>query len=124
MHIHFIPLSSATGDVVFDVTWGWFNIGDTIPDTLPNQVNGSYGVTVSLVPGDQYIHKVAEVISHISKADETYSSLLMVRVARGNAGNGDTYPTGNGVGIALLYCDSHFPTDRLGSYYETEDRRP
>lgn len=122
VHIHFMPLSSATGTVKLDVKWGWINIGETVPDTLPNQVNGSYGVSLSLAPADQWLHKYTELVEHISKAGETYSSVLMLHVTRGGGPQGDTYPTGVGAGIAILYCDSHFPTDRLGSYYEISDR--
>lgn len=35
-HIHYIPMGSADGTITIDYTWGWWNVGSEIPDTLPN----------------------------------------------------------------------------------------
>jgi hypothetical protein len=122
VHLHFMPLSSATGNVTLDVKWTWVPIGGTIPATHANQVNGSFGVTIPLVPADQYVNKIASVIEAPAfPVGENYSSILFVQVTRGAAGTGDTYPTGNNAGIALIYMDAHYPVDRYGSYNVVSD---
>lgn len=115
VHIHYIPIASANGDILIEYAWGWYNYEDTIPDTLPN--TGSK--IISLVTTDQYKLKITPLIEDITPpAEEDYSSILMVRLTRAT-------PAGTNWGasneIALVYLDAHMPVDRYGSYYEYSD---
>jgi hypothetical protein len=115
-HIHYIPIGSADGTIVFDYSWGWYNVNDTIPDTLPN--TGSY--TLTLATTDQYKYKISSILTNIAPpANENYGSFLFFRIAR----NGGTWsPIGvNANEICILDADLHVIVDRAGSLYEFSD---
>jgi hypothetical protein len=113
VHIHFIPVASANGDIIIDYAWGWYNTGDTVPDTLPN--TGSK--TITLATTDQYKSKLESLITALSApGSESYSSVLFVKCTR--LTTGDTWGTGE---IALAYMDAHYLVDRYGSYNEATD---
>ncbi len=114
VHIHFIPMAAANGNIIINYSWGWFNpTGDTVPDTLPN--NGH--TAIALTTADQYQLKLANLITGISSPEkEAYSSLLFCRFVRQTTG--DTWGPGE---IALAYLDAHFLADRYGSYNELTD---
>jgi hypothetical protein len=113
VHIHFIPIASANGDIIIDFAWGWYDINDTVPDTLPN--TGSK--TITLATTDQYKHKIESLITNLAApTTEGYSSILFVKCNR--LTTGDTWGTGE---IALAYMDAHYVVDRYGSYNEATD---
>ncbi|HPT70817.1 MAG TPA: hypothetical protein PLE74_00885 [Candidatus Cloacimonadota bacterium] len=113
VHIHYVPIASANGNIVFDFTWGWFNHGDVIPATLPN----SGSKTITLATTDQYKMKLDTLIADMAApSSEVYSSILMVKIQR--VTTGDTWGTGE---IALAYLDAHVDVDRFGSYNEATD---
>lgn len=110
VHLHAIPISAADGDIKISYSWGWYNNGSVIPDTLPN----SDTATITLASSDQYKMKILTLISSLAApTTETYSSILFVKCERLTAG--DTWGTGE---IALAYMDAHFLTNRIGSYNE------
>jgi len=114
VHLHYIPMSAANGDIKLTYTWGWYNNGDVLPNTLPN--SGSVEWTLS--SADQYKSLVKAIITDLAPpANEGYSSLLYVNVARATPSGTDW---GNGE-LALSYMDAHFATDRIGSYNEYND---
>lgn len=110
-HIHYMPVASANGTIIFDYSWGFFNADSAIPSTLPN--TGS--ITLTLATTDQYKHKIFTLISDLLVGSETYSGMLLVKIAR----NGGTWGASNE--IALLSHDCHILIDRLGSVSETSD---
>lgn len=113
VHIHFIPIASANGNIIIDYAWGWYNHEDTVPDTLPN--TGSK--TITLATTDQYKLKLESLITNLAyPTSEGYSTILLVKCTR--LTTGDTWGTGE---IALTYMDAHFPKDRYGSYNEASD---
>jgi hypothetical protein len=113
VHIHFIPMIGANGNVIISYAWGWYNHDDVVPDTLPN--TGSK--TIPLVIADQYKQKIVTLITNLAApASEAYSSILYVKCTRLTAGD-----TWNSSDLALAYMDAHFLADRFGSYNETTD---
>jgi len=117
VHIHFMPVASANGNIKFEYAWGWFNSGDTIPDTLPN--TGDTG-DILLATTDQYKHKRSNIaINMAAPASETYSSVLMIKVTR-VAPAGTNW--GNTNEIAILYMDAHFIANGNGSINENTDQ--
>ena len=117
VHIHYIPIASANGDIKFDWAWGWYNTGgaDTIPATLPN--TGS--TTITLATTDQYKLRIDQLITNLAPpASEGYSSILMVKITR-VAPAGTNWGSNNE--IAIVYMDGHMPVTRYGSYLETSD---
>lgn len=115
VHLHWIPVASANGDIQLDYSWGWYNIGDTIPDTLPNTGNK----VLTLATTDQYKSLITPIITNLSApASEGYSSILMVKITR-------VAPAGTNWGVtnelALVYMDAHYITERRGSVNEATD---
>jgi len=115
VHIHYIPVAAADGDILINFAWGWYNIGTAVPDTLPN--TGSK--IISIASADQYKSNLSQVIVNLSPpANEQYSSILYVKMTR-------VTPAGTNWGasneIAIEYVDAHFVADRLGSNYEAWD---
>ena len=112
-HMHYVPIAAANGTILFDCQWGWFNPGDTIPDTLPNVVNG---VELTLATTDQYKYKIHSFISEVAAPlGEGYGSIFMAKITRNNTGT-----WGNGK-INVLYVDAHMYVDRNGSINEFTD---
>jgi hypothetical protein len=113
VHLHFIPIAAAAGDIQISYAWGWYNHNDEIPASLPN----TNTITITLASADQYKQKINTIITNLSApTNEVYSSILYVKLIRLSAG--DTWGTGE---IALAYMDAHFLSDRFGSYNETTD---
>ena len=108
-HIHFMPVGEAQGGevIAIDYAWGFYSVTETIPDTLPNTGTAQ----IPLLFGDQYKHKFAEIVTNLSVGNETYSGFLLIKCQRRNDAQ-DTY----GSEIALLGADSHYISDRAGSY--------
>lgn len=118
-HIHYIPMGSANGSIVFDITWGWWNVGDLIPDTLPNTTTA----TLNLLTTDQYKYGIFSLLTNITPpVNEGYGSYFLCRIAR----NGGTWnPAGaNANELCILDADLHVLVDRPGSQYEFSDITP
>lgn len=118
-HIHYIPIGSANGSIVFNVAWGWYNVNDIIPDTLPNTTTA----TLNLVTTDQYKYGIFSVLTNIAPpTNEGYGSFFFCRIAR----NGGTWaPAGvNANELCILDADLHVLVDRNGSQYEFSDVTP
>ena len=115
-HIHYIPIGSANGTIIFDYAWGWWNVNTEIPDTLPN--TGSAELTLATT--DQYKYKIFPFFTNFAPPpSEGYGSYLLVRIAR----NGGTWsPAGvNANELAILDADAHVIVDRAGSLFEASD---
>lgn len=120
VHIHYIPMGSANGDIAFTYSWGWYNHGDTVPNTLPN--TGTVA-DITLATTDQYKLKINQIVTNLSApASEAYSSLLFIRIVAAAPADGTNWWTSGGTNrIALAYVDAHYITDRGGSRNETTD---
>jgi hypothetical protein len=109
-HIHIIPIGAVTaGQVIaIDCSWTWLTNGDEFPDTLPN----AFTATITLEEGMQYKYLIKGIISNLTfPVGEGYSSELFVQCQRRNDGQ-DTYPGE----FALVDGDSHYPSNKVGSY--------
>jgi len=115
VHIHYIPVASANGDIRINYSWGWYNHEDVVPDTLPYTGHK----IITLATTDQYKIKLASIIEDLTAPeDEDYSAILMVRMQRVTPA-GTNWGAGNE--IALVYMDAHIYVDRYGSYNEFTD---
>lgn len=117
VHMHYIPVASANGDIKINYSWGWYRAGNvaTIPSTLPN--TGS--VVITLATTDQYILRIDNIVANLAApASEDYSSILFIKCER-VAPVGTNWGAGNE--IALVYFDGHMPVNRYGSYNEVND---
>lgn len=114
-HIHIIPIGAVKGgeEISINYAWGWYKVGDTFPNTLPN--TGS--VSIKLEAGDQYKELIKTIVSDLKPpTNESYSSKLYVECTRLNDGT-DTY-AGE---FALTDDDAHYTTNHLGSYNALND---
>jgi hypothetical protein len=114
-HLHFMPVAtSAAGEVIaIDFAWGWYNIGDTIPDTLPNTGTATYTFDAD----KQYCHCIVNIATNMTPpTGEMYSSFILIKCTRRNDGQ-DTH-AGE---IALLGADCHYKSDRVGSKFNRSD---
>jgi len=111
-HLHWITevdTSVSNGTVLLNYAWGWYNEEGTspIPAVLPNTGQSTLVVGAT----DRYYPKLFVLFSNIQPpANETYSSMLYVKVQR----VGGTF--GNTNEIAIRYVDAHFLANKKGSY--------
>lgn len=118
LHMHVVPMAAGAGDVYFEVSYSWQNVGGTFPATASWTTSN---VTASFVAGDQYDHKTITLLSDIAPpASEGYSSILLCTITRLGTNTLDTYTTNkdHGTGAAnlgILSIDGHIPIDRVGS---------
>jgi len=116
VHIHMIPMSNASGDVYFQVQYYWSNLWTEIPEIASWTTTN---VTVSLTSASQYKHILVGLLADITPpANETVSSVLMMKVTRLGNNALDTYSTNktSGTGAAnvwILYLDAHTKTERF-----------
>lgn len=120
IHIHYIVNSSANGDIAFTYAWGWYNMGDTIPSTLPN--TGTVA-DITLATTDQYKFKYNNLITNLAPpTSEGYSSILLCKFVAAAPADGTNWWSEGGTNtIALAYMDAHYIVDRNGSLNEGTD---
>lgn len=123
-HMHWIPMASGSGDVVFEYNYCWACTFDPIP-AATHWITGS--VTSSLTPPDQYRHQVVtfgSIAPPSSSAGMGTSAMLFVAVSRpAKDSAADTYTTSKDHGTAaanaaILYFDMHYQRDYAGSIDE------
>jgi hypothetical protein len=106
-HVHWQPLSDATGKVYWEMAYKWTNI---------NGVEAAGWATVnilSLAAGATGTHQIAS-FGNVSGADKTLSSIISIKLARvGNAAT-DTHASE----ALLKEFDIHYEIDTLGSREE------
>jgi len=115
-HIHIIPIGAVTaGQVIaIDYSWVWLTNGDEFPDTLPNADTA----LIELSAGQQYKYLIKGITADLTfPTGEGYSSELFFVCQRRNDAQ-DTYPGE----FALVDGDSHYPSNKVGSYEVLTDR--
>jgi hypothetical protein len=119
IHIHYVLSSApaAAQTVKLEIAYCWVPIGQPIP---------LIGVWPTATPTKTFAgteaaltHYVHELVTNVATpANQTYSSILFLKVLRRSQGGGaDTY-AGN---FGLLYVDSHVLADRVGSKQVDQD---
>jgi hypothetical protein len=106
-HIHWEPITTNTGDVLWRLEYKWTNIGDTEPANF---------TTVDVLDagdGTALKHQLASFTA-LSGAGKTLSSILSMKISRIGGDGTDTF-----TGDALLKeFDIHYESDTLGSRSE------
>jgi len=120
VHLHYIPNAAANGNIRFAYTWGWYDTGQEIPNTLPNTGNTA---DIPLVTGDQYKLKISSLLENLTPPTlERYSSILLVKLTAAAPAAGTNWWAAGGTNtIALAYMDAHYVVDRGGSTNEYDD---
>lgn len=120
IHVHYV-LSSAPAagqTVLLDYAYCWVPIGQAIP------LIGAWTTataTLTFVGTEAALtHYLFEIVSVpvAPPPNQSYSSLLFLKITRNSAGGGaDTY----GGNFGLLYLDAHMQADRVGSFNDLGD---
>jgi len=105
-HIHWSPITTNGGNVMWDLEYQWANISATFPASTVVPL-------VDAADGTAWKHQIHEMTS-IDGTGKELSSMLVCRLSRLGADGGDTH-----VGdAALLGVDFHYQIDAPGSYTE------
>lgn len=105
-HVHWSPIDTDTGSVVWRLEYVWQNFGGTFGDTSNISV-------VDPAEGVAYKHQIAG-LPVIDGTGGTISSVLVCRLYRNGAAVKDTYDNK----AALLEFDFHYEADTDGSNQE------
>ena len=107
-HIHWMPLTDDSGNVVFEFEYTLADIGNPFDDTITDEVTVPSG-------GNQYEHKMT-YFADITPNFESVSGMWICRVSRKADDAADTY-SGD---VCIIEFDLHLQFDQPGSRQETE----
>ena len=107
IHVHWSPTSTDTGVVVWGVEYFAVDTGDTIALTTIETVAAD-------ADGTAYKVQLDGIVDITGAAIQGLSGLLGMRLYRNATSAADTYDTG----AVLLYADSHYQLQALGSTEE------
>lgn len=105
-HVHWLPMSTGTGVVEWQLEYTWTNINGTFGNTTEISCTDSGD-------GTAYKHQIAS-FSSISGTGKNISSMLLCRLHRDGGNGSDTY-VGDAV---LLEIDFHYQINTMGSRQE------
>lgn len=105
-HVHWCPVDTDTGAVVWGLEYTWSNIGAVFGNTTIITVTKAAG-------GTAYYHYLT-AFDPIDATGKTASSMLVCRAFRKSADENDTYDND----AALLEVDFHYEIDKLGEDVE------
>lgn len=119
VHLHcYLPAAPGAGNtLIFNWEWTWYNNGALIPATASwNKDTYTYTFVGTEA---QYSTLYIPIITNLAApANETYSSILLVKITRDSTGPGsDTY----NADLGIVYTDAHIIKDRWGSLTEGSD---
>lgn len=108
-HVHWTPVNTTAGNVVWELEYSWANIGDAFG------APGNMATDATAAGGTAWVHKLTDLKeggnNYISGAGKTMSSMLMCRIHRNSNAGSDTLNQD----VALLEIDFHFEIDSFGS---------
>lgn len=109
-HVHWSPVSTTTGNVVWSLDYTWANINGTFgaPTTMNSDAAAAGGVA--------WVHKLSTLKdgsgnAYIDGTGKTLSSMIMCRLHRNAGAGSDTLAAD----VAFLEFDIHFEVDSFGS---------
>lgn len=108
-HVHWTPITTEAGNVVWELEYAWSNINGTFG------APGNMASAATAAGGTAWVHKMTDLLeggnNYIDGTGKTISSMLVCRLHR-NAGEGSDSLT---EGVAFLEFDVHYEIDTLGS---------
>lgn len=105
-HVHWSPVDTGTGTVVWALEYSFANINDTFP--APTTITAT-----QKGKGTAWTHQLCE-LGEIDGKGKTFSSMLVGRLYRNAGATEDDY----NADAALLELDFHYIVNSLGSYEE------
>lgn len=116
-HMHLIPMGSGSGNVLFNYTYVWCNVGSV----LPAAVGWSSGsISASYTPADQYVQKIVSLGTLTPPSGSVESTVLVFKVERDGGNAADTYhankDTGTGAAnVGIMFFDLHYQKIKAGT---------
>lgn len=111
-HLHWMPKSGASGDMVWNFDYSWQNYNPDTPQVFPTYTTST---VVSAGPFTATSHKITSLVAGgLNGTGKNISSILICRIWRSPALEADTY--GDDAGV--LSFDIHFQIDTMGSRSE------
>jgi hypothetical protein len=102
-HVHWSPLTTETGTVVWGLEYTIANFGETYGNTLVDTIISSAHTTA-------FAHQIVD-FPDIASTSRTVSAVYMCRMYRDATSTDDTYPSK----VALLAVDFHVQKNKLGT---------
>ncbi|MBI5372983.1 MAG: hypothetical protein HZA79_13255 [Sphingobacteriales bacterium] len=113
-HLHWVPKTSASGNVEWNFEYSWVNYDPDTPQQFPAYTTST---VVSTGPFTATTHKITALTASnagISGTGKKISSILVCRIWRNSGNAADTYNADAGV----LFVDFHIQVDGWGSRSE------
>ena len=107
-HVHFAPITTATGTVRWGLEYTWANVNETFPQTTI--VYAERAVSSA----DQYGHQIPASFGEFDATDKKISSVMLGRLFRNSSHANDTLEAT----VAFLSVDIHYMVNTLGSEQE------
>jgi hypothetical protein len=117
LHLHALPMASASGIVYLEYQWCWLPAGVEIP-ALSGWNTGN--ISLSVDAADQYKGKIYSLLDMVNSNNAGESSILRLYISRLGTNVNDTY-SGNkdhGTGAAnfgIDYFDLHIGCNKVGT---------
>ena len=108
-HVHWTPISTATGNVVWELEYTWISINGTFG------APGNMASAATAAGGTAWVHKMTGLSeggnNYIDGTGKTISSMLVCRLHRNGNSGSDTLAAD----VAFLEFDIHYEVDSMGS---------
>ncbi|MDX1954390.1 MAG: hypothetical protein SFU20_02590 [Chitinophagaceae bacterium] len=113
-HIHWMPKTTTTGNVQWNLDYTWVNYDPVTPEVFPATVTSSVVATGPFTAKTHVIHPLTTSNTGIDGTGKKISSILICRIWRNSSDLNDTY----GADVGLLFVDFHIQVDGYGSHNE------
>lgn len=113
-HLHWIPKSSGSGNIVWNLDYTWVNYDPVTPQVFPAYTTSTVTATGSFTTNAHTITALTTGNAGIDGTGKKISSILICRIWRNSSLAGDTYNQDAG----LLFLDFHIQIDGYGSHSE------
>ncbi len=122
-HMHFFPMSSGSGNVLFNYAYAWTCVGGALSSSS-GWTSGS--ITFAADPSMQYNQKIASFGTIAPLANSKESNILVFKVERSGTDPSDTYVANKDHGTAaanvgIMFFDAHYQKIKAGSVIEFGD---
>lgn len=110
-HIHWMPKTTGSGNVVWNLDYTWANYDATTPEIFPAVTTSTVTASGPFTANSHAITGLTTGGTGIDGTGKKISSILICRIWRNSSVAGDTYNSDAG----LLFLDFHIQIDGSGS---------
>ncbi len=113
-HIHWMPKTTTSGNVQWNLDYTWVNYDPTTPEVFPATQTSTIVATGPFTAKTHIIHPLTPSNTGLSGTGKKISSILICRIWRNSDDSNDTYSAD----VGLLFVDFHIQVDGYGSHTE------